>query len=135
MVGAPNQGGDDDLTVQPVDHRVDPASSDDEVEKIATALEYLGNTGIQNLIKTAGTHHRALASNSSAQSYTKAEKGRNETGNLSPLLRARPFADGDHPVKKPGIDKNVNAGKRKKAGVNVDALRLELASRMSGATV
>lgn len=110
----------------------------DEVEKLASALEFLGTRGVANFLEkqaaapetnkgkqpggsgsvsTQGagtrTHHPALASNSAAIGYDKKEKAKQESPALKQVLKETPFADPTLKQKLTGAggkgDKNIHS--------------------------
>jgi hypothetical protein len=124
-----------------------------DIEKLASACEFIGQRGIESFVKTAagisletndkataikavdtigkekGTHNPALASNEAAIKYTKKEKAKSVSPFLSAVLDENPF--GDNALKKnlshTEGDKNIHS----KAAHDKDALMAELNRRVA----
>jgi hypothetical protein len=121
----------------------------DDVEKIASALEFVGRKGIETFVKEAwapesndksvsgeqqvgpqgGDHHPALSSNEAAINYDKKEKAKLVSPSLSAVLDETPFADSGMKKALTGAsgkgDKNIHS-----KAASADLVREALAAKI-----
>jgi hypothetical protein len=124
----------------------------DDVEKIASALEFVGRKGIETFVKEAwhpetndqstkgtqqigsqgGDHHPSLASNAAAINYDKREKAKLVSPSLNAVLDESPFADSGMKKVLTGAsgkgDKNIHS-----KAASADLVREALATKIANA--
>jgi hypothetical protein len=133
-----------------------------DVEKVASALEFLGTRGVENLVKvsmhtaglgsvgtnagtkpggnksvdTSGTghgdHHPALAGNEAAITFDKREKAKKVLPALKKVLDEKAFAD---PTLKENLSNASGKGDKniQKSAQDLEAVKAELARRVAAA--